>query len=115
LPRPFDFYGVHFDVIFPDINDSSIFVTVGDFTLIDGARGVFGIGPFVPDSGTTFLLLGMGTLIVIGCRSWRACKSSSQKEHGRVAISRPPPFHHLAPAFARSSGLIPGPVSPARV
>jgi hypothetical protein len=60
LPRPFDFYGVHFDVIFPDINDSSIFVTVGDSTLIDGARGVFGIGPFVPDSAALFFFLEWG-------------------------------------------------------
>jgi hypothetical protein len=75
LLRPFDFYDVHFAITFPDINNPSIFVTGGDFRLIDSSGGGFGVGPFVPDSGSTFLLLGMGTLVVIGYGSCRASHS----------------------------------------
>jgi len=67
LLRPFDFYGVHFDLDFPD-NDS-IFVTTGEFSLVDPNGGVFGVGPgipenIVPDSGGTLLLLGIALLFI---------------------------------------------------
>jgi hypothetical protein len=76
LPRPFDFYGVHFDLVFPDVDDPSIYVTGGEFWLSDPSGGVFGIGPglprnIVPDSGSTLLLLGIGLAVTIGLRSWR--------------------------------------------
>lgn len=72
LLRPFDFYGVHYDLTFPDVNDDTIFVTTGEFALsADG--GVFGIGPGIPDnivpeSGATLLLLGIGLLVSICLR-----------------------------------------------
>jgi hypothetical protein len=76
LPRPFDFYGIHYDLIFPDVNDPSIYVTGGEFWLSDAA-GVFGIGPgiprnIVPDSGSTLFLLGIGAVLAFGFRAWRA-------------------------------------------
>lgn len=70
LLRPFDFYGVHYDLMFPDVNDDSIFVTSGDFWL-SSPGGVFGVGPgipedIVPESGGTLPLLGLGLLLSIG-------------------------------------------------
>jgi hypothetical protein len=77
LPRPFDFYGVHYDLSFPDVNDPAIHVTGGEFWLSDPSGGVFGIGPgvprnIVPDSGSTLFLLGMGVVLTICFRAWRA-------------------------------------------
>lgn len=76
LLRPLDFYGIHFDWSFPDVNDPSIHVTGGEFTLISDAPGVFGIGPgipadVVPDYGSTLFLLGIGLALTAGLRSWR--------------------------------------------
>jgi hypothetical protein len=76
LPRPFDFYGIHYDLSFPDVNNPSIHIIEGEFTLISDARGVFGIGPgiprnIVPDSGSTLFLLGTGVVFTIGLRAWR--------------------------------------------
>jgi hypothetical protein len=92
LARPFNFYDVHFDITFPDINNPSIFVTGGEFTLINSG-GHFGIGPFVPDSGSTFLLLGMGALVIMGCRSWLPSKSGA----------RPAPLGSGAPSYSSTS------------
>ena len=77
LLRPFDFYGIHYDLIFPDVDDPSIYVTEGMFSLIDPDGHVFGVGPgvqrnIVPDSGSTLFLLGMGIALTIGFRAWRA-------------------------------------------
>ena len=78
LLRPFDFYGVHYDLIFPDLDDPSIYVTGGNFSLTDPGGHVFGIGPgglprnIVPDSGSTLLLLGMGIALTLGFRARRA-------------------------------------------
>ncbi|MBA3544060.1 MAG: hypothetical protein H0T83_06435 [Chthoniobacterales bacterium] len=74
LLRPFDFYGVHFDLTFPDVNDPSIVVTGGEFWLSSPA-GVFGVGPGIPDnivpeSGGTLFLLGLGLLVSIGLRTY---------------------------------------------
>jgi hypothetical protein len=70
LQRPLDFYGVHFDLTFPDIDDPSIFVTSGEFWL-SSPIGVFGVGPgiprdVVPDSGGTLLLFAVGLVFSIG-------------------------------------------------
>jgi hypothetical protein len=77
LLRPFDFYGIHYDLIFPDVDDPSIYVTEGMFSLIDPDGHVFGVGPgvrrnIVPDSSSTVFLLGMGIALIIGFRGWRA-------------------------------------------
>jgi hypothetical protein len=77
LLRPFDFYGVHYDLIFPLDYDPSIHVTGGEFWLSDPSGGVFGVGPglprdIVPDSASTLLLLGIGLAVTIGLRSWRS-------------------------------------------
>ncbi len=76
LLRPFDFYGVHFDLTFPDVNDPSIVVTGGQFWLSSPA-GVFGVGPGIPDnivpeSGNTVILLVIGLACTIGLRIWQA-------------------------------------------
>jgi len=70
LLRPFDFYGVHFDLTFPDVNDPSIVVTGGQFALLTNSGGVFGVGPgipknIVPDSGGTLVLFGMALLAIV--------------------------------------------------
>jgi len=77
LLRPFDFYGIHYDLIFPDVDDPSIYVTGGMFSLVDPDGHLFGVGPgvqrnIVPDSGSTLFLLGMGIALTIGFRAWRA-------------------------------------------
>jgi len=65
LPRPLDFFGIHFDLSFPDAHNESIQVTGGEFGLFSNPGMVFGVGPgiprdIVPDSGSTLLLLSMG-------------------------------------------------------
>ena len=75
LLRPFDFYGVHYDLTFPDIDDPMIHVTGGEFWLSDPSGGVFGVGPgvprnIVPDSGSTLVFLGLALAFTIGLRSW---------------------------------------------
>ena len=75
LLRPFDFYGVHYDLLLPNVSDPSIHVTTGQFTLFSDPNGVFGIGPglptdIVPDSGSTLLLLAIAGL-AIGLYSMR--------------------------------------------
>jgi hypothetical protein len=77
LLRPFDFYGIHYDLIFPDVDDPSIYVTGGMFSLLDPDGHVFGVGPgvprnIVPDSGSTLFLLGMGIVLTLGFRARRA-------------------------------------------
>ena len=75
LLRPFDFYGVHYDLTFPDIDDPMIHVTGGEFWLSDPSGGVFGVGPgvprnIVPDSGSTLVFLGLALALAVGLRSW---------------------------------------------
>jgi hypothetical protein len=70
LLRPFDFYGIHYDLTLPDLNDPSIQITLGQLMLSSAPGGVFGIGPglprdVVPESGSTVLLLGMAGLLVV--------------------------------------------------
>jgi hypothetical protein len=77
LLRPFDFYGIHYDLTFPDVDDPSIYVTEGVFSLTDPDGHVFGVGPgiqrnIVPDSGSTLFLLGMGAALTIGFRARKA-------------------------------------------
>ena len=73
LPRPLDFYGVHFHFTFP--SDPSVDVTGGQFLLAaNGTFTPFGIGPNipadigVPDLGSTFLLLAIGLIGLVGIR-----------------------------------------------
>ena len=73
LIRPFDFYGIHYDLVLPNADD--IFVTDGELTLLSNP-GVFGIGPgiqrdIVPDSGDTLLLLGVSVVFIFSLRHWR--------------------------------------------
>jgi hypothetical protein len=70
LPRPSDFFGVHFDLTFP-VNPS-VEVTGGQFRLATDS-GPFGIGPgipadIVPEIGGTLLLLGIGLAALIGMK-----------------------------------------------
>ena len=73
LPRPLDFYGIHYDFTFP--SNPLVAVTGGDLQLIgNGTFTPFGIGPHippditVPDSGSTFFLLAMGVAGLVGVR-----------------------------------------------
>jgi hypothetical protein len=60
LTFPLDFYGVHFSFTLP--NDPSVSVIGADFTLFGngGQFSQFAVGPHVPDSGSTWLLLLIG-------------------------------------------------------
>ncbi len=64
LPRPLDFSGIHFELMFPDIGNPSVHVTGGEFELVSDPDAVFGVGPGVPsdivsDSGSTLLLFSI--------------------------------------------------------
>ncbi len=74
LPRPLDFYGIHYDLTLP-VADSSVLVTGGQFGLFSNPGQGFGIGPgvprdIVPDTGDTFLLVGIGLFGLLGIRNW---------------------------------------------
>ena len=63
LPRPLDFFGIHFDLKLPP--NSSISITSEEFLLMSDSP--FGVGPgvprdFVPDQDSTVLLLCLGLL-----------------------------------------------------
>jgi hypothetical protein len=63
LLRPLDFYGVHFDLIFPQ--GSSLKVTGADFAISDVGGGEFGIGPNIPidiPEPSAFAFAGLGAL-----------------------------------------------------
>jgi hypothetical protein len=63
LLRPLDFYGVHFDLIFPQA--SSLQVTGAGFAITDGGGGEFGIGPNIPldiPEPSAFAFAGLGAL-----------------------------------------------------
>ena len=73
LPRPLDFFGIHFDLTFPGVNNPAIRVTGGEFGLISQPDAVFGVGPgipvdMVPDSGSTLPLLIVGMIGLLGAR-----------------------------------------------
>jgi hypothetical protein len=70
LPRPLDFSGIHFDLIFPDIGSPSVQVTGGQLELVSNPDEVFGIGPgiprdIVPDTGSTLFLLALGAAVPV--------------------------------------------------
>jgi hypothetical protein len=70
---PLDFFGIHFDLTFPDVNNSAIHVTGGEFQLISDPDAEFGVGPgipvdMVPDSGSTLSLLIVGMIGLLGAR-----------------------------------------------
>ena len=76
LPRPLDFYGVHYDLTFPVVS-SSVEITGGQFLLADnGIFTPFAIGPgripqditSVPETGSSFLLLALGFGGIIAAR-----------------------------------------------
>lgn len=73
LQRPVDFFGVHYDLTFPD--NPSVDLTAGELRLFTlGAGGTFGIGPgvpadIVPDVGGTLLLFSIGLAGLVGMRS----------------------------------------------
>lgn len=75
LLKPFDFYGIHYDLMFPDVANSAVIVTGGQFSLLSDPDGVFGIGPgiprnIVPETGDTLFLFGLGVLVSIGLRTY---------------------------------------------
>jgi len=73
LTFPLSFYGVHFDFTLP--NDPSVSVNGGDFALFgNGGRfSQFAVGPTVPDTGDTWLLLLIG---ISGLVTRKLCKET---------------------------------------
>jgi len=76
LLRPLDFFGIHFDLTFPDALDPLTHVTGGEFGLFSDAGAVFGVGPgiprdIVPDSGSTLLLFSVAGFGLLGLRQIR--------------------------------------------
>ena len=68
LPRPLDSFGVHLDLLLP--TNPSFSITDARFTLESGPGQPFGVGPgvprdIVPDEGSTFFLLGIGSLVQV--------------------------------------------------
>jgi hypothetical protein len=62
LARPFDFFGIDFDLTLPNLDNPSVHVTGAEFGLFSDPDRVFGIGPdlprdIVPDNGNTVVLL----------------------------------------------------------
>ena len=84
LNRPLDFYGVHFDITFPDV-DPSIETMSGQFFLTASGT-TFGIGPHipadvVPDAGSTALLLGLAMFVL--CALPKSFKGTDAMAVGR--------------------------------
>jgi len=78
LTRPLDFFGVHFDLILP--NNPSVAITSSDFELVSNPGEPFGIGPgvprdIVPDAGSSFFLLILGSLAAV--LAARVCPDAS--------------------------------------
>ena len=68
LPRPLDFFGVHFDLTLP--NNPSVAITGSNFALSSDPGAPFGVGPgvprdIVPDSGSTLLFLTLSVLPLV--------------------------------------------------
>jgi hypothetical protein len=76
LPKPLDFFGIHFDLTFPDAHKESVRVMGGEFGLFSDPGTVFGIGPgiprdIVPDSGSTLLLFSVAGFGLLGLHQIR--------------------------------------------
>lgn len=61
---PFEFYGVHLDMTLPDSPGSTL---TGTSLQLLGTN--YGIGPWVPESGTAAALLGLGLLALMAYRN----------------------------------------------
>ena len=75
LPRPLDFFGIHFDLTFPDKDNPAVQVIGGEFGLFSNPGAGFGVGPgipqdIVPDAGDTLLLLAISLTGLMGARIW---------------------------------------------
>jgi len=73
LQRPLDFFGIHLDLKLPPA--PSISITGEEFLFESDRNGPFGVGPgvprdFVPDQGSTLLLLSIALLGPILARVW---------------------------------------------
>ena len=87
LTFPLNFYGVHFGFTLP--NDPSVSVIGGDFTLFGngGQSSQFAVGPLVPDSGNTWLLLLIGISgLVAGPKITVRMRRLLQKERNFGAV-----------------------------
>jgi len=75
LPRPLDFFGIHFDLMFPDAQNPLVHVTGGEFALSSDPGAPFGVGPgiprdIVPDGDSTALFLAVTVVWLISMRAW---------------------------------------------
>ena len=87
ITTPLDFYGVHFDVVFPDV--PSVEITGSQFRMAANG-GVFGVGPgglpkdivpSVSDAGNTLILLSISSLCLLLIRQ-RKCPYENIPVHG---------------------------------
>jgi hypothetical protein len=87
LTFPLNFYGVHFGFTLP--NDPSVSVIGANFTLFGngGQSSQFAVGPLVPDSGNTWLLLLIGISgLVAGPKITVRMRRLLQKERNLGAV-----------------------------
>ena len=68
LQRPLDLFGIHFDMILPVA--PSISITGEEFLFKSDSNGPFGVGPGIPDQGSTLFLLSLALLGPILARVW---------------------------------------------
>ncbi len=71
LSQPFDFYGIHYDLVLPSYSAA---ITEGELMLVSqDPVGPFGVGPYLPvdnlpDRGGTLLLLCLGLTGLVGLK-----------------------------------------------
>lgn len=69
ITQPTDIYGAHFDLVLPNFNgtivDSGLELFDNDFVLRGHRVQTFRIGPHIPDSGSTWLLLTIALIPIL--------------------------------------------------
>jgi hypothetical protein len=91
IPRPLDFYGVHYEVTLPD--DNGIDITTGTFAIY--AFSQWGIGPGIPDDipEPSMLALLVGAAISAALTSKRETRARHRHKPPTTRWNqRPPPL-----------------------
>lgn len=85
LKSPVTFYGAHFDLMFPD---SPYSITDGSISLLsptnDRYAHGFRVGPFVPETGNTLLMLLFGVAALQTYKNKRRKETSNEKQNQAI-------------------------------